>query len=188
MAPLYVPESKKKAVATGAALIHADEASFRQDSTLHATWARRGCQPQVPVTGQRNSVKVFGCVEIYSARFLYRRDKVFNAETYLKFLKQVARWYYPQPVIWIQDNASYHRDGDVWDWFAENRSWWTTANLPPYSPEFNAAEPLWHHTRITGTHNRYFETADALAGTLTRVFRSIQRSPKQIRGYLKPFA
>lgn len=139
------------------------------------------------MTGQRRSVKVFGCVEIYSARFLYRREKVFNAGTYLKFLDQVARRYYPQPVIWIQDNASYHRDSDVWDWFAARRSWWTTANLPPYSPEFNASEPLWHHTRMTGTHNRYFATASELDATLTRVFRSIQRRPDQIRGYLQPF-
>ncbi len=96
MAPLYLSQSKKKARAQGAALIHGDEASFRQDSTLHATWARRGVQPQVPVTGQRRSVKVFACVEIHSARFLYRRDSVFNAETYLDFLEQVARHYYPR--------------------------------------------------------------------------------------------
>ena len=112
-------------------------------------------QPEVPVTGQRRSVKVFGCVEIHSARFLYRRDSVFNAETYLGFLEQVARQYYPRPVFWVQDNASYHKDANVWDWFAANRSWWTVFNLPPYSPEFNA--------------------------TPTRVFRSIQRRPDQIR-------
>ena len=142
----------------------------------------------VPVTGQRNSVKVFGCVEVHSARFLYRRDTVFNAETYLAFLRQVARQYYPRPVIWIQDNASYHKDHDVWTWFAHNRHWWEVANLPPYSPEFNAAERLWHHTRITGTHDRYFDTEAELHSTLTCVFRSMQRNADQIRGYLRPFA
>ena len=168
-------------------MIHADEASFRQDSTLHWTWARRGHQPEFPTTGQRNSVKVFGCVDVYTARFLYRRDVVFNAKTYLTFLEQVARHYYPRRIIWIQDNASYHKDADVWEWFARNRAWWTVANLPPYSPEFNAVERLWHHTRLTGTHNRYFEDADELNTTLTRVFRSMQRRPDQIRGYLQPF-
>ena len=133
-------------------------------------------------------MKVFGCVDIYSARFTYRRDTVFNAITYLEFLEQVARRYYPGPVIWVQDNASYHKDGDVWDWFGENRDWWQVANLPPYSPEFNAMERLWHHTRVTGTHNHYFETVGELNGTLTRVFSSMQRQPQQIRGYLQPFA
>jgi len=45
-------------------LIFTDEASFRQDSTLHATWSRIGCPPEVPVTGQRKSVKIFGAIEL----------------------------------------------------------------------------------------------------------------------------
>jgi transposase len=145
-------------------------------------------QPLVPVTGQRQSVKVFGCVEIHSAQFLYRRDSVFNADTYLDFLEQVARYDYPRRVFWVQDNASYTKDAMVWDWFAANRFWWTVFNLPPYSPEYNATERLWHHTRITGTHNRYFANAEEINTTLTRVFRSIQRCPEQIRQYLRPFA
>ena len=44
-----------------------------------------------------------------------------------------------------------------------------------------------HHTRITGTHNRYCATETELQTTLARVFRSIQRRPDQIRGYLQPF-
>ncbi len=139
------------------------------------------------MTGQRNSIKIFGCVEIHSARFMYHRDTVFNTETYLMFLDQIARRYFPQRVIYIQDNASYHKHADVWAWFKENRHWWEVHNLPPYSPQFNATERLWHHVRITGTHNRYFATEAELLDTLTRVFRSMQRKPEQIQGYLEPF-
>lgn len=130
---------------------------------------------------------MFGCVEIYSARFIFRRDSVFNAETYLDYLEQVADRYYPQPVIWIQDNAPYHKEARVREWFSVNREWWTVANLPSYSPELNASERIWRHTRVTATHNRYFSTQAELNTTLTRVFRSIQRRPEQIRGYLRPF-
>jgi transposase len=141
----------------------------------------------VPVTGERRSVKVFGCVEVFSARFLYRRDSVFNAETYLGFLQQIDRRYEHQPVVWVQDNASYHRHSDVKAWFEDRDDRWTVVHLPPYSPELNAEERLWHHTRITGTHNRYFATKEELHTTLTTVFRNIQRCPDQIRGYLAPF-
>ena len=41
----------KKARAQNWALIFTDEASFRRDSTLHATWSRVGCPPEVPVCG-----------------------------------------------------------------------------------------------------------------------------------------
>ena len=188
MAPLQVPEPKKNALAKGAALIHEDEASFRQDSTLHATWSLRGKQPTVPVTGVRKSIKIFGCVEVYTARFNYHRASVFNAITYVDFLERIARTYFPQPVIYIHDNASYHRSELAKDWFYENRKWWQVEPLPPYSPQFNAAEPLWHHVRIKGTHNRYFRKLTELDSTLTSVFRSMQRRPDQIRGYLRPFS
>jgi transposase len=59
--------------------------------------------------------------------------------------------------------------------------------LPKCSPEDNAAEPLWKHVRLQGTHNQYFAHVRTLWNTLTRLFRSIQRAPDQIRGYLRPF-
>jgi transposase len=185
---LYLSEYKKKAKAIGAYVIFEDEASFRQDSTLHATWSRRGHQPAIPVTGQRKSVKIFGCVEVFSASFIYRREEVFNAETYLRFLEQLAKHYHGHQVFYIQDNASYHKDGQVWEWFKDNRRWIEVFNLPPYSPEDNAQEPVWKHTRKNGTHNRCFNSDTEVFETLTKVFKSIQKNPEQIRGYLRPFA
>lgn len=188
MAPIHLSEDQKKTSAEGAALIYEDEASFRQDSTLFSTWSRRGWQPLVPVTGARKVVKIFGCINIYGPRFLYQRATVFNADTYLTFLEErIARYYYPNRVYYIQDNASYHKDKEVWRWFQENSSWLQKYDLPPYSPEFNATERLWHHVRMKGTHNRYFKTEGELLDTLNRLFHSIQRNPDQIAGYLRPF-
>ena len=187
MAQTHVPEPKKKAQSRNLALIFTDEASFRQDSTLHATWSLIGQPPQVPVTGQRKSVKILGAVEIYRGEFHYRRDEVFNAATYLKFLQQLAPYYRDRGAILVQDNASYHKDGDVWAWFSKNREWLEVHQLPAYSPEFNPAERLWWHTRKNGTHNRYFLSVDELMHTLRRVFREMQTRPSTILGYLLPF-
>ena len=126
--------------------------------------------------------------EIQKAKFRFGQDDVFNAATYLRFLeKHLAKHYFPQHTILIQDNASYHKEKDVWEWFKENRKWLTVYNLPPYSPELNATERLWHYTRMTGTHNRYFKNEDELLDTLIKVFRGIQKNPDTIRGYLAPF-
>lgn len=156
--------------------------------TLHTTWSRRGQQPLVFVTGQRKSVKVFGCIDVVSAKFHYRLDDVFNAATYLLFLEQIARQYHRKHIFYIQDNASYHKDGTVWDWFSDNRKWIEVINLPPYSPEFNAAEPLWKYTRKSGTHNKYFGNKDEIIAAITGVFDVMQSNPDEIKGYLQPFA
>ena len=190
MAALHLSKSQKKTAAAGAKLVFEDEASFRQDATLYRTWSRRGQTPLIPVTGERKSAKIFGAVEVYSAQFVYHRDRVFNGETYLAFFENsVATRYYRrgQLVIYIQDNASYHKEKKVWEWFAANRKWLEVHQLPPYSPEFNAAEPLWHHTRVNATHNRSFKNDGEIMESLQKTFHSIQRQPQQIMGYLRPF-
>jgi len=169
-------------------LIFSDEASFRQDSTLHATWGRVAHPPDVPVTGERKSIKILGAVELQRSRFLYQRDQVFNAQTSLAFLQQqIAPRYRRQGAILIQDNASYHKNADVWAWFRDNRRWLEVKPLPAYSPQFNPTERLWQHTRKNGTHNRSFLTVDELDKTLTRVFGEMQSHPETISAYLQPF-
>ena len=105
----------------------------------------------------------------------------------MAFLKQLARRYRRQGAILIQDNASYHKDAEVWAWFRSNRHWLEVHQLPPYSPELNPTERLWQHTRRTGTHNRYFASEAELVATLRRVFGEMQSHPVVIRSYLLPF-
>ena len=101
-----------------------------------------GCPPEVPVTGERKSVKILGAIELWRTQFNYRQDTVFNAATYLGFLEQLARRYRRQGAIMIQDNASYHKEAEVWSWFKSNRHWLEVHQLPPYSPELNPVEYL----------------------------------------------
>jgi DDE superfamily endonuclease len=133
-----------------------DEASFRPDSTLAQTGARRGQAPRVPVPGERHSSKVFGCVELYSGRFLFPFEPAFHAAAYLRFWERGARAYDPQPIHSIHDHASYHFDAAVPHWLGAERRCWHTHALPQDSPEDHAAEPIWRQVRRTGTHNRYF--------------------------------
>ena len=139
------------------------------------------------MTGERKSVKILGAIELWDTRFHYRQDTVFNAIPYFAFLEQLARRYRRCGAILIQDNASYHKDADVWKWFAANRHWLEVHQLPPYSPELNPTERLWQHTRKNGTHNRYFATRAELEDTLSRVFGEMQSRPERIRSYLLSF-
>ncbi|HUG81608.1 MAG TPA: SpoIIE family protein phosphatase [Bryobacterales bacterium] len=107
---------------------------------MHASWGRVGRPLTIPVTGERHSVKILGAVELGRARFHYRREEVFNAASYLAFLEQLARSYRRRGAILIHDNASYHKDGQVWEWFGANRRWLEVHPLPSYSPELATGE------------------------------------------------
>ena len=87
----------------------------------------------------------------------------------------------------IQDNASYHKKPDVYEWFSKERKRIEVFLLPTYSPEFNAVERLWHYTRKDATHNRYFDTPEELCHSLFYTFEDIRNSPEKIMGLLRPY-
>lgn len=65
--------------------------------------------------------------------------------------------------------------------FADHRKYLEVYNLPAYSPQLNALERIWHHTRLHGTHNRYFVSQEELHAVSTSTFRSIRK--KTVSGY-----
>lgn len=68
-----------------------DEASFWLDGTLHRTWARVGQQPHVDTFGARKTAHVFGALSLEARpRFHYLFAPVFNATTFLEFLKALV--------------------------------------------------------------------------------------------------
>ena len=169
-------------------MLFADEASFRQDPTLHQTWARRGCQPLVPTTGQRNTQKVFGAVDIRRPRVEFVvGEAMFNGQTYTAFLNSLAHRYRRQEVFLVQDNAPYHDGPEVQAWLGEYGYRFHLVSLPKYSPDLNAEERIWHHVRVSATHNRYFPTKQEFVGTLSGKLKDIAENPDQIAGYMKPF-
>ena len=106
---------------------------------------------------------------------------------YLAFLHHLAPHYRRRGAILIQDNASYHKDAEVWSWFKSNRHWLEVHQLPLYSPELNPNERLWQYTRENGTHDRYFASESELLVTLTHAFGDMQSYPDLIRPCLLPF-
>lgn len=191
MAAVYLPQSKKKAKNEGAVIVFEDEASFRQTPTLHATWARCGSQPQIPSRGERNTQKIFGAVRLDNAAFAYwHLEDYFHWETYLIFLEKVlvpAFYRRGHRLYLIQDNASYHKKQETYEWFEKNRRYVEVFQLPPYWPELNATERIWQYTRKHATHNRFFEQPQQLCQALFRTFANIQRHPEEIQNLLRPF-
>jgi transposase len=188
---LHVPESKKNAVREGAIIVFADEASFRQSPTLHQTWAPQNRRPEIPTRGERKTQKVLGAISLQGARFAYRHQlEYFDQDTYRSFLEEIVMpAYYRRGhrVYLIQDNASYHKAPEVWDWFGEQRRRLEVFLLPKYSPEFNAQERVWQYTRRAATHNRYFAQPEELRSSLIGTFGDMQRHPEKLAGFLEPF-
>jgi hypothetical protein len=97
------------------------------------------------------------------------------------------KWSLDDRVYLIQDNASFHKKPGVLEFFAKHCRQIEVCSLPPYPPDFNATERLWHYTRKESTHNRYFDRPAALFQSLFATFADMQRHLEKICGLLVPF-
>ena len=55
----------------------------------------------IPTTGQRNTQKIFGAVDLYRPRFYYGHGQVFEGQSYTMFLTAVAERYRKQEVFFV---------------------------------------------------------------------------------------
>lgn len=138
---------------------------------------------------KRSGIKVLGCVDIEDLEFKFTFEDVLETRSYIAFLESTVSQFFEnnRRIHYIQDNASFHKDGEVWLWFKENRKWIEVYNLPPYCPELNAAERLWKYTRKQGTHNRYFDTVDLLKENLSDIFTDINTKRDTIKNQVQYF-
>ena len=129
-------------------ILFEDEASFWLDGTLHRPWAPVGQQPRVDTFGMRKTAHVYGAVSVEDARFCFQFADVFNAATYLTFLKLLIDRYPTQKIFLITENGPCHNlNEEGKEWLGENNHRLELHRLPPYSPEFNPMEPVWKVTR-----------------------------------------
>jgi transposase len=165
-----------------------DEASFWLDGTLHRTWSPVGVQPRVLTLGLRKTAHVFGAVALDNARFCYRMTRVFNAQTFHVFLRQLVRHSRGRKIFLIIDNGPCHRlDNEGRLWLGKHSHAIELHRLPPYSPELNPIEGVWKTTRRKATHNRFFLATTERDASLRHTFAAFKRRPRLIDGHLVRF-
>lgn len=174
----------------GGVLLYEDEASFLVSGTISRGWMKKGRKEgaQVKSTPGRESVKTYGAVTVSDRpRFHFLFALVFNAQTFLRFLKQLVRQYSSRKIHLVLDNAKYHHAEELEGWLELNADKIKLHFLPAYSPQFNAQEGVWRLTRRKSTHNRHFKTKDDLKTALFKRFNRFQGNPASLRGMIAPF-
>jgi transposase len=159
-----------------------DEVHFQQRTSVIRMWWPRGSQPEIPSAPTRAQIGYWGAVDIVGGSLLMEPEEGnFNWMTFHGFLEKLLRRKYRggQKLAMIIDNAGYHKKKELWPFFAENRKRLRLLWLPPYSPDLNPIERVWRLTRRHVTHNKYFDSIEALRESLDRFF-SYMRTPNLV--------
>lgn len=136
-----------------------DECHFQQHGSRCKMWIPpEDKDPVLLHAPTRKSVSVFGAVCPQDGRFSNMTASVFNAATFLVFLKRlVKRNKSENKILLILDNARWHHAKAIRPWLKKNCKFIELFFLPPYSPHLNPVERIWKLTRYKVTHNRYFK-------------------------------
>ncbi len=135
-------------------MAYVDEAGFSQTHPNRSAWTPVGEQHRIPAArGQRMNVvaALLGSGKVFSAKLWC----TFTAELFVGFVGLLGKQA-DKPLTIILDNASIHKAKAIAPYLKHLRSQGVTLYfLPPYSPELNRIEKLWHlmkHTWMAVKH------------------------------------
>ena len=135
-----------------------DEARFGQKGTIARVWAPKGSRPRAVRQLRSTSLYVLVAVCMTTGATSALIMPALNAEALNLFLEQMSREL-PAGVhaVLIWDGAGFHTSGDL-----VVPSNIRVIRLPPYSPELNPVENLWHYLRSHHWSNRAYRDYDEL--------------------------
>ena len=106
-------------------------------------------------------------------------EKTINSESTINLLETIRRRQKMGKVYIILDNASHHHSRVVGRWLLHHPRF-KPIFLPPYSPNLNPIERLWHffHQRVTANH--YFETFEEFKNASLDFFKNLKVYQKEL--------
>jgi transposase len=154
-----------------------DEARFGTQGTITRVWARKGSRPRAVRQNGREWLYVLMavCVSTGAASALIMPD--LNTAVINLFLGQFSEGL-PAGVhaVLIWDNAGFHTGGGVV--VPANVS---LIQLPPYSPELNPVENLWHYLRSHHWSNRAYDGYEGLEDEAIRSVCAIGQDAEKLK-------
>ena len=152
-----------------------DEARFGQQGTITNVWAPTGSRPAAVRQTRYEWVYLYAAVEPATGASAALLAPNVNTGTMNAFLKILDAERQPdEHFVLIMDQAGWHRSKQL-----QMPDGITALLLPPYSPELNPTENLWHYLRSHYLSNRTYDDYDALLKAGTDAYR--QLTPERIR-------
>ena len=155
-----------------------DEARFGQKGTITRVWAPKGSRPRAVRQIRYTSLYVLVAVCISTGASSALIMPELNADVLNLFLEQMSRGL-PAGVhaVLIWDGAGFHTSGDL-----EVPSNISVILLPPYSPELNPVENLWHYLRAHHWSNRAYQDYDELESEAAQSLCTVCFDREKLKG------
>jgi len=119
-------------------------------------WIKKGTEKEIKSNTGRERININGvyCVETQEVTII-TSEKI-NAQSTIELYKKIENKYSKMSTIFIvRDNARYYNNKLVKEYLKTSRI--KEMPMPPYSPNLNSIERLWHYFKREVTYNKYYE-------------------------------
>lgn len=155
------PKLKQRAKKLGAQIFFLDEAGFQSDPPLGRTYGLKGSTPVVRSSGQRQSIHAISAVTASGAFWAATYSGKLNAESFGLFLRNFMKG--PKhKVMPVVDGHPAHKANLVKAYIAEMGGRLELHFLPPYAPDLNPDEFVWHHMKSNGGSKKPLKQNESL--------------------------
>src|SRR5687768_7639434 len=140
-----------------------------QQGTLTKLWAPRGSRPTAFKQTRYEWLYLYAAVEPDTGESVALLAPNVNTGTFNVFLEMLAAQVRPnEHLVLIMDQAGWHKSRGL-----KLPDCITVLLLPPYSPELNPVENLWHHLRSHHLSNRLYDDYDHLLEAGSTAWQSL---------------
>lgn len=176
------PKLRSRAKQTGAKIFFLDEAGVRSDQVLGRTWGLRGQTPEVPTSGQRQSVSAISAVSARGEFWYEVYTERLNAG---KFTELLAHFMCRRrgKVFLVLDRHPAHIAKTVSEFVQRFNGRLELHFLPGYAPELNPDEFVWNHLKRQGVSKTPLRRNESLRGRVQADLANIKSRPHLVRTF-----
>jgi transposase len=176
------PKLKKRAKKLGAHIFFLDEAGFQSDPPLGRTYGLKGHTPEVPTSGQRQSLNVISAVTARGEFWAITYTSKLNAATFVIFLQDFMR-NQKGKVFLVVDGHPAHKAKVVKAYVQSLQGRLELHFLPPYAPDLNPDEFVWSHMKNNGVSKKPLKLNESLEQRITEDLMAIYNKPELVRSF-----
>lgn len=118
-------------------------------------WIKRGQTKHLKTNNGRQRININGAINLETKQVIYVEDEQINAQTMIALLLQILKAQKEGKIHIILDNAKYYHAKIVKEFLVENQRI-QLHFLPPYSPNLNIIERLWHILKKDVVYNEFY--------------------------------
>jgi len=147
-------------LASGGEVWFGDETTLREFPPLRASWAKRGTQREVVISGRNARRVVHGTLNAHTGELVKLGRERSRQDDCIAFIERLGALRPDVPKLLIWDNAPPHHPKRVLA--AAEQVHITIAWLPFRSPELNPLEDVWRLLKAVIAANRLYHTWETL--------------------------